>query len=383
MLSGPQSDTGALSPPPVQQCLSSSTVVPGSVQSTVCDRVLRACVQRLAEPGCGLTHTDAVLALAEAACRGFVTAATAPPSPLYLEKILYYLLKNAAARGHRSACRRAAELLHAQLCAHQQSRAPSADFGAVVHSSFCTLWGAAGSLGDRLQALRFLLLLEDEEGAVLPLEPPFFTSQTARQAVLAATLSKAHHAPSSACFGRELRGILTSLREGAARPPSLPHALCFLELALEQCRQLCQSGCHGEAEAVVRDARGFVGGSEAFGEALALLEAGVQLSRALAPNGGSAGPALAQAAAALGGAAKASGRFLRVLAEGCQFITASLHQRARSSQQQPMPRDDVLQLCAFVRGHCRVLGLLLRVVGLLLAAVSPSPLVPLLLWPCS
>ncbi|XP_040510871.2 LOW QUALITY PROTEIN: separin isoform X1 [Gallus gallus] len=343
------------------QCLSSSTVVPGSVQSTVCDRVLRACVQRLAEPGCGLTHTDAVLALAEAACRGFVTAATAPPSPLYLEKILYYLLKNAAARGHRSACRRAAELLHAQLCAHQQSHAPSADFSAVVHSSFCSAVGRRGVAGGPPAGPALPAAAGGRGGGLCcpwsrpssPRRPP------GRRCWPPLSPKPTTLHPRLALAGS--RGILTSLREGAARPPSLPQALCFLELALEQCRQLCQSGCHGEAEAVVRDARGFVGGSEAFGEALALLEAGVQLSRALAPNGGSAGPALAQAAAALGGAAKASGRFLRVLAEGCQFITASLHQRARSSQQQPMPRDNVLQLCAFVRGHCRVLGLLLRV----------------------
>uniref|UniRef100_A0A8C3LRZ9 separase n=1 Tax=Chrysolophus pictus TaxID=9089 RepID=A0A8C3LRZ9_CHRPC len=237
----------------------------------------RAAMPLQQHSGAGLPHADKVLALAQAACRGFVTASTAPPAPLYLEKILFHLLKNAAAHGHRDA---------------------------------------------------------------------------------------SHHAPSSACFGRELRGILSSLREDAARPPALPQALCFLELALEQCRQLCKSGCYGEAEAALRDARGFLGGSEVFSQALALLEAGVRLSRVLGKNVGSAGPALAQAAAALGGAAKASGRFLRVLAEGCQFVTASLAERARSSQQQPLPREDVLQLCAFVRGHCRVLSLLLDVVRL-------------------
>ncbi|XP_021238121.1 separin isoform X2 [Numida meleagris] len=351
----------------LSQSLSCGAAVLGSVQSTVCDRILRACVQRLGEPSCCLAHATSLLALAEAACRGYVTAATPPPTPLYLEKILYHLLKNAAARSHRDACRRAAELLHAQLCAHRRSHVPCADFSAVAHSSFCTLWSAAGTLGDRLQALRFLLLLEDEEGAVLPLEPPFFTSQTARQAA-AAALSKVHQAPSSACFGRELGGcLLASLRKDAARPPALPQALCFFELALEQCRQLCKGGCYEEAEAAVRDARCFLGssmgGSEAsFSEALALLEAGVELSWALATGTGSVGPALARAAAALGSAAKASGRFLRALAEGCQFVTASLSERARSSQQRPLPQEDVLQLCAFVEGHCRVLTLLLGLV---------------------
>ncbi|OXB79012.1 UNVERIFIED_CONTAM: hypothetical protein H355_004555 [Colinus virginianus] len=303
-------------------------------------------LSHLAEPSCCLNHATSLLALAEAACRGFVTAATAPPTPLYLEKILYHLLKNAAVRSHCDASRRAAELLYAQLCAHRRSHELCADFGAIAHSSFCVLWSASGTVGDRVRALRFLLLLEDEEGAALPLELPFFTSQTAQQ-VLATTLSR----------------LLTSLRKNITCLPFLPRALCFLELALEQCRQLCKSGCYEEAEAVVRDARSFLVSSSvsdaSLSKALALLEAGMQLSRALAENMCLVGPALAQAVSALGGAAEASGHFLRVLAEGCQFIITSISQHARSSQQQPLPREDALYLCTFVQGYCHILGQLL------------------------
>uniref|UniRef100_A0A8B9CUE0 separase n=1 Tax=Anser brachyrhynchus TaxID=132585 RepID=A0A8B9CUE0_9AVES len=347
------------------QSLSCPLGPPDATQSTVCDRILRACVQRLGElggepEGC-LEHATSLLGLAEAACGGYVASAVPPPSPLYLEKILYHLLRNAAAGGCDTARERAAELLLAHLRAPQPGRSPRADFTAIARSGFVVLWNRADGLGGRLRALRFLLLLEDEEeGALLPLEPPFFTSQTARQAA-AAALSEAPRVPPSALLGRQLGGCLLTLRRDAPRPPGLPQAFCFFELALEQCRQLCRSGCYGEAEEAAEDARCFLGSSGALlGEPLGLLEAAVRLSRALAEGSRPAGPYLSQAAAALGGAAEASERLLRLLAEGCQLVVLALGEHAKRSPRQPLGREDVLGLYAFVEGHCRVLGQLLQ-----------------------
>ncbi|XP_040395533.1 separin isoform X2 [Cygnus olor] len=349
----------------LSQSLSRPPGPPDAAQSTVCDRILRACVQRLGElggePGGCPEHATSLLGLAEAACGGYVASAAPPPSPLYLEKILYHLLRNAAAGGCGAARERAAELLLARLRAPQPGRSSRADFAAVARSGFVVLWNRADGLGGRLRALRFLLLLEDEEeGALLPLEPPFFTSQTARQAA-AAALSEAPRVPPSALLGQQLGGCLLTLRRDAPRPPSLPQAFCFFELALEQCRQLCRSGCYGEAEEAAEDARRFLGGSGVpLGEPLGLLEAAVRLSRALAEGSRPAGPHLSRAAAALGGAAEASERLLRLLAEGCQLVVLALGEHTKRSPRQPLGREDVLGLYAFVEGHCHVLGQLLQ-----------------------
>ncbi|XP_064330418.1 separin isoform X1 [Phalacrocorax carbo] len=347
-------------------------------KSQVCDKVLRLCVERMAEPGGSPALAASVAAAAEAACQGYLSAAP-QPAPLYLEKILYHLLRNMAGRGSGGACWRVADLLRARLLTYRPGQAPSKDFAAIAYSSFSVLWRGADTLAEpdwpqeegravllaRLRALRFLLLLEVDEEALLPLQPPFFTSQTAQQAAATAALYEAQQAPSLAFLSQQLGDcLLATLRREAAEPPTLQQSLCFFELTLEQCRHLCKRGQYREAEEAVEDARGFLGatGSSAksFGDPLSLLEAGVQLSRVLAKSTGPAGPPLSQAAAALGAAAEASERFLRVLAESCQFTVSSLGEYVKRSKQQLFGREDVLGLCAFTEGHCRVLQRLLE-----------------------
>ncbi|KAM6289136.1 LOW QUALITY PROTEIN: separin [Aegotheles albertisi] len=347
-------------------------------RSQTCDRVLRGCVERLAQPGGCPARVTSLVAVAEAACQGYLSAVP-QPAPLYLEKILYHLLRNAAGHGVGDAVWSAAELLRARLRCHRPGQAPAKDFGAIVQSSFAVLWRAAATprepqeeeegratLSTRLRALRFLLLLEEEEGAALPpLQPPFFTSRTAQQAAAAAALCKARGAPCSAFLGRQLGELLLrALREEVQHPPPLQQSFCFLELTLERCRHLCASGCCGEAEEALKDARSFLGaaGSSAksFGDLLSLLEAGVQLSRVLAKSSGPAGPPLSQAAAALGAVPEASERLLRALAESCQFILCSLGEHVKRSSPRPLSREDVLPLWAFTQGHCQLLRLLLE-----------------------
>ncbi|XP_009459398.1 PREDICTED: separin [Nipponia nippon] len=347
-------------------------------KSQICDKVLRICVERMAEPGGCPTLATSLVAVAKEACQGYLT--TVPqPAPLYLEKILYHLLRNAAGRGSGDACWRVADLLRARLLSYRPGQAPSKDFTAIAYSSFSVLWRGADTLAEpdrpqeegravlsvRLRALRFLLLLEEDGAALLPLQPPFFISQTAQQAAAAAAMYEAQRAPSSAFLGQQLGDcLLAALRKEAAEPPTLQQSLCFFELTLEQCRHLCKSGWHREAEEAVKDARGFLGttgsSTESFSDPLSLLEAGIQLSRVLAESAGSAGPPLSQAAAALGAAAEASERLLRVLAESCQFIVCSLGDYVKRSRQQRFGWEDVLGLCAFTEGHRHVVQRLLE-----------------------
>ncbi|XP_030366174.1 separin, partial [Strigops habroptila] len=346
-------------------------------KSQACDRVLRVCVEQMGKPGGCPASTGRLLSVAEAACQGYESAGP-QPAPLYLEKILYHLLRNTAARGG-GACWRVAELLRARLLASQPGQVPSKDFKAIAYSSFSVLWRGAESLAEpdrpqeeaqavlsvRLRALRFLLLLEQDGEALAPLQPPFFTSQTAQQAAAAAALYEAQQEPSSAFLGQQLGDcLLAVLRKEAAEPPTLQQSCCFFELTLEQCRHLCGGSRHREAKEAVKEARGFLGASsssrKSFSAPLALLEAGVRLSQALADGACPAEPLFSQAAAALGDVAEASEQLLRVLAESCQFISSSLGECMRRSKQQPFSREDVLDLCAFTEGNCRVLLRLLE-----------------------
>ncbi|KAM6231250.1 separin-like [Spheniscus humboldti] len=168
-------------------------------KSQVCDRVLQICLEQMAEPGRCPAHATSLVAVAEEACQGYLIAVL-QPAPLYLEKILYHWRRNAAGRGSGDACWRVADPLRARLLTYRPGRAPSKDFMAIAYSSFSMLWRGADALAEpdrpqeegrgilsvRLRALRFLLLLEEDGAALLPLQPPFFTPQTAQQA--AATL---------------------------------------------------------------------------------------------------------------------------------------------------------------------------------------------------
>ncbi|XP_065515782.1 separin isoform X3 [Lathamus discolor] len=346
-------------------------------RSQACDQVLRVCVEQMGKAGGSPASTGRLLSVAEAACQGYVSAVP-QPAPLYLEKILYHLLRNTAARAG-GACWRAAELLRARLLASRLDQAPSKDFKAIAYSSFGLLWRGGSSLAEpnwpqeeaqavllvRLRALRFLLLLEEDGETLSPLQPPFFTSQTAQQAAAAAALYEAQREPSSAFLAQQLGDcLLAVLRKEATEPPSLQQSLCFFELTQEQCRHLCRGSQYREAKKAVKEARSFLGASssslKSFSAPLALLETGVQLSQALAADACPAEPLFSQAAAALRDVAAVSERFLLVLAESCQFVSSTLSECMKRSKQQPFGWGDVFDLCAFTEGSCRVLHRLLE-----------------------
>ncbi|XP_061203195.1 separin isoform X2 [Neopsephotus bourkii] len=346
-------------------------------RNQACDRVLRTCVEQMGKAGGSPGSRGRLLSVAEAACRGYVSAVP-QPAPLYLEKILYHLLRNAATQAG-GGCWRAAELLRARLLASRPGQAPSKDFKAIAYSSFGLLWRGGSSLAEphwaqeepqavllvRLRALRFLLLLEEDGETLSPLQPPFFTSQTAQQAAAAAALYEAQQEPSSAFLAQQLGDcLLAVLRKEAMEPPSLQQSLCFFELTQEQCRHLCRGSQHKEAKKAVKEARSFLGASssslKSFSAPLALLETGVQLSQALADDACPAEPLFSQAAAALRDVAAVSERFLLVLAESCQFVSSTLSECMKSSKQQPFGWGDVLDLCAVTEGSCRVLHRLLE-----------------------
>uniref|UniRef100_A0A8V5GRR5 separase n=1 Tax=Melopsittacus undulatus TaxID=13146 RepID=A0A8V5GRR5_MELUD len=344
-------------------------------RSQACDRVLRVCVEQMGKAGGGPDAVGRLLSVAEAACQGYLNAIP-QPAPLYLEKILYHLLRNVAARG-AGACWRAAELLRARLLASRPGPLPSKDFKAIACSSFGLLWRGGASLAEpcwpqeearagllvRLRALRFLLLLEEDGEALSLLQPPFFTSQTAQQAAAAAAMYEAQPEPCSAFLAQQLGDcLLAVLRKEATEPPSLQQCLCFFELTQERCRHLCRGSRYSEAKEAVKEARGFLGDSsntKSFSAPLTLLQTGVQLSQALAEDACPTEPLFSQAAAALRDVAELSEQFLMVLAESCQFVSSVLSECMKRSKQQPFSLGDVLDLCAFTQGSCRVLHRLL------------------------
>uniref|UniRef100_A0A8C3NL27 Uncharacterized protein n=1 Tax=Geospiza parvula TaxID=87175 RepID=A0A8C3NL27_GEOPR len=344
---------------------------PVSRRVRACDRALRSCAAELARPGGHAAHGSRLLALALEAAQLYLSLQPEPPE-LYLEKILFHVLRNAAAWVGPQTWS-VAELLRARLrrCHRRHS-----DWAAVTSSAFGVLWKAAATLAGperpreegravltaRIRALRFLLLLESQDGQFSPREPfqpPFFTSQTAQHAAAAAALYEAQRAPCPLFLAKQLQELLLdTLRDESPKPPGLQDSLCFLELTLERCRHLCKARRPRDALEALEESRTFLGAGNSLGPPLELLEAGIQLSRALLAKGvGAVGPALRRAAAAL--AAECSGRVLRALLESSQFVLAQLGEVLRRSRELPLGLQELPGICGFCQGHGQALRRLL------------------------
>lgn len=299
----------------------------------VCDAILRACNQQLTAKLTCPGHLESLLALAELACDGYV-ASTPQRPPLYLERILYILLRNVAAQGNPEATLRLSQPLHACLMQCSRQAAPQ-DYEAVARGSFSLLWkGAEGLLARqaavsaRLRALSFLALLEDGS---TPCEVPHFASATACRVVAAHQLFDASgHGlnEADAEFLGELlsRHVIRSLvgeQQASPGPLSPQRALCLLELTLEHCRRLCWSRHHDKAAGAVAKAQGYLRSTN-LAPSLQLCQLGIQLLQAGEEGPQAAAALLTNASAVLRNSLQTPSPPLRALYESCQFFLSGL-----------------------------------------------------------
>ncbi|XP_072510909.1 separin [Notamacropus eugenii] len=329
-------------------------------QRLACDGILRACNQQVVA---GLTcpdHLGSLVELAELACDGYLTA-TPHRSPLYLERILFVLLRNIIARVTPKAVRRLTQSLHACLVQHVPV-GTSQDYEAIARGAFSLLWKGAEAIGEpqsafsvRLWALSFLVLLEDES---TPCKFPLFASPTACQAEAACRLFEASGHPlneTDACFLSEQLStcvikVLVGEEACSLKPLSPCRALCLLELTLERCRRLCQSGCCDEATRAIGEAQGYLGNTD-LAPSLQMCLFGVELQRLLAGALGAVGELLHKAAVPLGFGVKGPSSSLRALVETCQFIISVLE----SDPLKKYDMDTILGFSAFLGRYCHLL----------------------------
>ncbi|XP_048219440.1 separin isoform X2 [Perognathus longimembris pacificus] len=116
----------------------------------ICDAILRACNQQLTSKLACPRHLGSLVELAGLACDGYLLFTPQRP-PLYLERILFILLRNVASQESPAAMLRLARPLHACLvqCSHQ---ATSQDYVTMTRGSFCLLWKGAEALLERQAA---------------------------------------------------------------------------------------------------------------------------------------------------------------------------------------------------------------------------------------
>ncbi|KAG5836480.1 hypothetical protein ANANG_G00255250 [Anguilla anguilla] len=154
----------------------------GAAGRTVCDRVIRACNERLGAASLSAEHLDCLMGLVELALRGYDSSTLSAPQcdPLYMEKILFHVLKKVATRGSQAWCQFLGDLLYDRLAL----AALTADRLLLAQSCFAVLWnepagpgggGGGGGGGpqpspdrwiaNQLKTLRFLLLQQRDPQA--------------------------------------------------------------------------------------------------------------------------------------------------------------------------------------------------------------------------
>uniref|UniRef100_A0A8C6I5T6 separase n=1 Tax=Mus spicilegus TaxID=10103 RepID=A0A8C6I5T6_MUSSI len=322
----------------------------------VCDTILRACTQQLTAkldcPG----HLRSILDLAELACDGYLLSTPQRP-PLYLERILFILLRNGSTQGSPDTVLRLAQPLHACLVQNSGEAAPQ-DYEAVTRGSFSLFWKGAEALlerraafSTRLNALSFLVLLED--GSV-PCEVPHFASPTACRVVAAYQLYDAtgqglDEADADFLYevlSRHLIRVLVGEGGSSPGPLSPQRALCLLEITLEHCRRLCWNHHHRQAARAVEKARNHLE-KTSVAPSLQLCQMGVELLEAVEERPGAVAQLLRKAAAVLINSIEAPSPPLRALYDSCQFFLSGLERGIRRH----CGLDAILSLFAFLGGY--------------------------------
>ncbi|KAL8164005.1 UNVERIFIED_CONTAM: hypothetical protein K2H54_043533, partial [Gekko kuhli] len=357
-----------------------------SKRATACDGILRACIHRFAEGSMCPDHLEGLRTLAERAYHGYVEARL-QYVPLYLERLLYHLLRGAASRGPSETSLGFANLLCAELLKHQPPEVPADDFASIAKSAFIVLWKSTDTvartdraptrfrevLSAQLQAVCFLVLLEHNSLVLLLREPPFFTSMVAQHAAAAASVFEAQRSPlprGDACFLSEqlFVHLVVGLLERRGPSETLPFqdVLCIFELTVLRSRYLCKSGCFAESQEVLQKSRDCLTRSKKrrsfFSAGLDVLSVGIELNRVLALQDGSVGSLFARAAEILNALPDVNEHLLKVMVESCQLFIMALYDYARETKRSFLSLHDILGISAFMERYFELLGKLLNLV---------------------
>lgn len=95
---------------------------PGIQSRTLCDRVIRACNHQLGVGSPNFDHVTLLVQLVELSlhCYDISAALVAQSSPLYMEKILFHIVKKLSSLEDHNLCSHAASLLYSRLVPTQQ-----------------------------------------------------------------------------------------------------------------------------------------------------------------------------------------------------------------------------------------------------------------------
>lgn len=88
---------------------------------TVCDRIIRACNHHIGAGLLGFDHVSQLVKLVELSLRGYdISAGLVQSCPLYMEKIVFHIVKNLSSLQVHTLCSHVAGLLYNRLSTAKQ-----------------------------------------------------------------------------------------------------------------------------------------------------------------------------------------------------------------------------------------------------------------------
>ncbi|KAM4741332.1 separin [Anableps anableps] len=142
----------------------------------LCDRIIRACNHQLGLESCHSDHISELVMLVGLTLNAYNTSVELVPqaAPLYMEKILFHIVKNLCSQEAHSLCSHVAGLLYNKLTKIQET---GEEYTVLVRSCFTVFWNGLSAAKERktltpreklrwqIQTLSFLLLLDSETEA--------------------------------------------------------------------------------------------------------------------------------------------------------------------------------------------------------------------------
>ncbi|XP_056316195.1 separin [Danio aesculapii] len=306
----------------------------GPYGRTMCDRIIRACNQRLGSGSVDADLQERIVELVELAVQGFqlLEESGMQSNPFYLEKIVFHILQKVASLGaHGPACR-LGQLVYRRL---KCLSAEIDDFNVLVRNCFAVLWNSllsnkssASTLPPRdrlhcqLQALTFRLLEQGSSSSSSPSKVPLFVEEAVVE-----------YERSCGGFTQDdVRFLTSELRElfsGALFNPqdsgsSTSLLAVWCEVAFKVSKLLCKSRFSTEAVELLRGTLKEVDGHVGLRSALGLADRAVQMQCVLS-SGGECSKSFTECARALRMLPRGiSSLESHALLEACQLVVWTL-----------------------------------------------------------
>uniref|UniRef100_H3B3H1 separase n=1 Tax=Latimeria chalumnae TaxID=7897 RepID=H3B3H1_LATCH len=350
-----------------------------------CDKILRACNQRVAEGKILPAHLESLMDLADLAYRGYVASGN-PLAPLYAEKILFHLFKNVVGQSATESCCRFAEHLYNSLVNYKPSDITGErfkDYEAIAKSCFSVYWKwvdvnlnprkpdfseCQNVLSHRLRAVGFLALLEGFGPLSLPPEPSTYISITSRHAAVVCTAYESQREPltrEDALFIWEQvsRFLIQPIAEREDWPDSsnLQRLLCLFELSFQNYKRLCRVGCLKEGAEAVSRAQGFVKGAgypdPVLNSALEMCHITLRLQQDLSGGTQNGRALFADAACNLRSLPEGGDVEHKAGIESCQFFVCQLDacMKRNENEGREWRLEEVLSLFSFLEEYTQLL----------------------------